>query len=117
VDWTPPEGGERFELSPPHVVAANDADTFLALVVAGLGIAQVPLSAGVRERIRRRELRLLFPGWRPDPLPTHVLYPETRVVPARVRAWVDWLVTLYAEEAAEAQRFLVQAEGAAKRRR
>ena len=117
VDWTPPDGGERLELWPPHVVAANDADTFVSLVAAGLGIAQVPLSAGVRERIRRRELRLLFPGWRPDSLPTHVLYPETRVVPARVRAWVDWLVTLYAEEAAEAQRFLVQAEGAAKRRR
>ena len=117
VDWTPPDGGERLELWPPHVVAANDADTFVSLVAAGLGIAQVPLSAGVRERIRRRELRLLFPGWRPDSLPTHVLYPETRVVPARVRAWVDWLVTLYAEQAAEAQRFLVQAEGAAKRRR
>jgi len=117
VDWTPPDGGERIELRPPHVVAANDAGTFLALVVAGLGIAQGPLSPGVRERIRRRELRLLFPGWRPDPLPTHVLYPETRVLPARVRAWVDWLVTLYAEEAAEAQRFLVETERAAMRRR
>lgn len=117
VDWAPAEGGERIELWPSHVVAANDAGTFLSLVVAGLGIAQTPLSPGVRECIRRRELRLLFPGWRPDPLPTHVLYPETRVVPARVRAWVDWLVTLYAEEAAEAQRFLVQAESAAMRRR
>src|SRR5215813_2538950 len=117
VDWTPPDGSERIELRPPHVVAANDAGTFLALIVAGLGIAQTPLGPAVREAIRRRELRLLLPGWRSDPLPTHVLYPETRVVPARVRVWVDWLVGLYAEEAAEAERFLVQAEAAVMRRR
>src|SRR5262249_3173718 len=117
VDWTPPDGGERVELRPPHVAAANDAGTFLSLVVAGLGIAQTPLGPAVRQAIRDRELRLLFPGWRPDPLPTHVLYPETRVVPARVRVWVDWLVALYAEEVAEAERFRVEAERAAMRRR
>jgi len=117
VDWTPPDGGERFELRPPHVVAANDSGTFLALVSAGLGIAQAPLSPALRERIRRGELQLLFPRWRPDPLPSHVLYPETRVVPARVRVWVDWLVALYAEEVAEAERFRAEAERAAMRRR
>ena len=103
VDWTPPGGGDPIVLRPPHVVAANDADTFLALVPVGLGIGQGPLSPAVRERIRRRELRLLLPGWRPEPLPIQVLYPPTRVLPARVRAWVDWLVTLYAEEEAEAE--------------
>jgi LysR family transcriptional regulator for bpeEF and oprC len=117
VDWMPPEGGERLVLRPPHVVAANDADTFVALATAGLGIAQGPLGRVVRERIRRRELRILFPGWRPEPLPVHALYPATRVLPARVRAWVDWLVTLYAEEEAEANRFLEEAEKAASRRR
>ena len=117
VDWTPSGGGEPIVLRPPHVVAANDADTFLALVTVGLGIAQGPLSPAVRERIRRRELRLLFPGWRPEPLPIQVLYPQTRVLPARVRAWVDWLVTLYAEEEAEANRFLEEAERTASRRR
>ena len=117
VDWMLPEGGERLVLRPPHVVAANDADTFVALATAGLGIAQGPLGRVVRERIRRRELRILFPGWRPEPLPVHALYPATRVLPARVRAWVDWLVTLYAEEEAEANRFLEEAEKAASRRR
>lgn len=117
VDWTPPDGGEPLVLRPPHAVAANDADTFVALATAGLGIAQGPLGRVVRERIHRRELRLLFPGWRPEPLPVHALYPATRVLPARVRAWVDWLVTLYAEEEVEAKRFLVEAERAASRRR
>ena len=117
VDWTPPGGGERIALRPPHVAAANDAGTFLSLVSAGLGIAQTPLSPGVRDRIRRRELRVLFPGWRPEPLPIHVLYPQTRVLPARVRAWVDWLVGLYREEERGAQRLLVEAERAATRGR
>ncbi|HEY1416775.1 MAG TPA: hypothetical protein VGF41_02685, partial [Myxococcaceae bacterium] len=78
---------------------------------------QGPLGRVVRERIRRRELRLLFPGWRPQPLQVHALYPATRVLPARVRVWVDWLVTLYAEEEAEAKRFLEEAERAASRGR
>jgi LysR family transcriptional regulator for bpeEF and oprC len=112
VDWQPPDGGEPVVLHPPHVVATNDADTWIALAAAGLGIVQAPLSAGVRERIRRGELRVLMPGWRPEPLPTHVLYPAARVLPARVRAWVDWLVTLYSEEGEAAQRFLEEAERA-----
>src|SRR5262249_20467146 len=117
VDWISPDGGERIAPAPPRVVAANDAGPSLSLLSAGLGTAQTPLGPAVREAIRRRELRLLLPGWRSDPLPTHVLYPETRVVPARVRVWVDWLVALYAEEVAEAERFRVEAERAAMRRR
>jgi len=117
VDWTPPDGGTPVVLRPRHVVAANDAGTWIALATAGLGIVQAPLSPGVRERMSRRQLRLLMPGWRPEPLPTHVLYPATRVLPARVRVWVDWLVTLYAGEGEAAQRFLVEAERAATRRR
>ncbi|HZJ55359.1 MAG TPA: LysR family transcriptional regulator [Myxococcaceae bacterium] len=117
VDWTPPDGGASVVLRPRHVVAANDAGTWIALAAAGLGIVQAPLSPGVRERIRRRELRVLVPGWRPEPLPTHVLYLATRVLPARVRVWVDWLVELYSDEGAAAQRFLVEAERGAARRR
>jgi len=110
VDWEPPGGGERIVLRPPHIVAANDADTWIALAMAGLGIVQAPLSLGLRERIRRGDLRVLMPGWRPDSLPQHVLHPGTRVLPARVRVWVDWLVTLFAEEDATARRFLAEVE-------
>src|SRR5262249_40810500 len=75
------------------------------------------LSPMVREAVRRGELRILMPGWRSEPLPTHVLYPPTRVLPARIRVWVDWLVALYAEEVEAAQRFLAEAERTAARRR
>ena len=117
VDWTPPDGGPPVTLRPRHVVAANDAGTFTALAAAGLGIVQTPLSPGTRERIRRGELQVLMPGWRPEPLPTHVLYPATRVPPARVRVWVDWLVGVFGEEASSAERFLAETERAATRRR
>lgn len=117
LDWTPPDGGDPVVLRPPHVVAANDADTHLSLALAGLGIIQMPLGPRVREQIRGRALRVLMPGWRPEPLPTHVLYPPTRVLPARVRVWVDWLVGVYADEGEAAERFLVEAERGAARRR
>jgi LysR family transcriptional regulator, regulator for bpeEF and oprC len=117
VDWTPPDGGDPVVLRPQHGVAANDADTFISLAVAGLGIIQAPLAPRLREHIRSRALRVLMPGWRPEPLPTHVLYPPTRVLPARVRVWVDWLVGVYAEEGKAAERFLVEAERGPARRR
>ena len=44
-----------------------------------------------------------------------MLYPPTRVLPARIRVWVDWLVTLYAEEVEAAQRFLADVDHKAAR--
>jgi LysR family transcriptional regulator for bpeEF and oprC len=112
VDWRPPGEPNTAPIVhvPPHVVAANDADTWIALAVAGLGIVQTPLSTGVRALVERGALRLLMPGWRSEPLPSNVLYLATRHLPARVRHWVDWLVTLYAAEGEKAARFLAEAE-------
>jgi hypothetical protein len=54
-----------------------------------------------------------MPGWRSEPLPSSVLYPAARHLPARVRLFADWLVELYAAEAETASRFLSAAEARA----
>ena len=41
-------GGEERSFRPRHVVAANDADAWIAAAVAGLGLIQVPCDVGTR---------------------------------------------------------------------
>ena len=107
VDWQ--RGEERVVAHPPHVVAANDAETWVALAVAGLGIVQTPCSRVVREHLAAGRLELVLPEWESEALPTWALYPRTMHVPARVRVFIDWVVELYAAEMAEAQGFVAEA--------
>ena len=76
----------------PHAVACNDADSMLACGVAGLGVLQTPRSAYVDQLLRTKQLVRLLPEWDSSTLPLVVLYPPTRHLSARVRAFVDWLV-------------------------
>lgn len=84
--------GAATEVALPHAVACNDSDTFLACAVAGLGLIQTPRSAHVETLIRSRALVRVLPEWTCGSLPLFVLYPPTRHLSARVRAFVDWLV-------------------------
>jgi LysR family transcriptional regulator, regulator for bpeEF and oprC len=86
------KGEASFEVPIPHAVACNDSDTLLACAVAGLGLVQTPRSAYVDSLLRKRLLVRVLPGWECGTLPVFVLYPPTRHLSARVRAFVDWLV-------------------------
>lgn len=110
-------GDRELAFLPAHRVAANDADTWLALALEGLGVLQVPCSSHVREHLRRGELKPVLPGWSAPPLPMFVLYPPTPYVPARVRAFVDWVVELYREECETAARFVAQLASRGRKRR
>jgi LysR family transcriptional regulator for bpeEF and oprC len=104
VDWQ--KGDRTVERRAPHLVAANDAETWIALAVAGLGLVQTPCGPAVRRHVEQGDLVLLFPDWRPAPLPLTVLYPRTRHLPARVRVFIDWVVELYREETRAAAAFV-----------
>lgn len=104
VDFT--RGDERIVHTPTHQVAANDADTWIALAVAGLGLVQTPCSRNVREHLAQGTLQRVLGDWHNESLPLFVLYPRTRHLPARVRVFVDWVADLYTTECHEAAAFL-----------
>lgn len=97
-------GGE--EWAPRHRVAANDADTWTALAVAGLGVLQTPVSKSIRERVADGALVPLLLDHPGEPLPLVVAWPANRHLAARVRVFVDWVQGVYREEVAEAERFI-----------
>jgi LysR family transcriptional regulator for bpeEF and oprC len=88
--------GQSLEIRGQTRVAANDADTQIAAVVAGLGLAQLPLTRHVQDLLRSRQLISVLDKHKPAGLPMQLLYPRNRHLSARVRAFSDWAVELYA---------------------
>jgi LysR family transcriptional regulator for bpeEF and oprC len=110
VDFT--RDGVTRSFVPRSAAAANDADTWVALAVAGLGLIQLPCSRNVREHLVRGQLRRVLPAWSAGSLPLSVLYPRNRHLAARVRVFVDWVADLYGRECAEAEAFVSGADAA-----
>jgi LysR family transcriptional regulator for bpeEF and oprC len=87
--------GQLFEQQVPHRASANDADTHVALTVAGLGVAQLPCTRVLADHLQAGRLVPILADWSAGSLPLYVMYPRNRHLSARVRVFVDWVVELY----------------------
>lgn len=74
---------------------SNNGDFLRQTAVAGQGIVLSP-SFIVYESLRRGELVIVLPEYRHEELHAYALYPQTRHLSQRVRAFVDFLVERYA---------------------
>ena len=81
-----------------HRIAANDADTHVALTCQGLGLAQVPLTGQVKKLIESGSLVRILPYLDAGQLPLWVIYPRNRHLSTRLRVFVDWVVELYGQK-------------------
>lgn len=70
--------------------SVDDASLAREWAVAGHGIT-LKSSLDVRDDIRQGRLVRLLPAWETEAYPLHALLPSGRFVPARVRAFVDFL--------------------------
>jgi DNA-binding transcriptional LysR family regulator len=68
----------------------NDSATGVAALLAGHGIAQ-PLELELRG-LKGHALVDLFPDWSGERFPLYVYFPSRRLVPAKVRALIDFVV-------------------------
>ena len=75
--------------------------TLLGACLAGVGIARVK-AIGVEHFIQQGALVELLPGWSGESYPLYALYPSRRLLPAKVRAFIDYINSR-----------VVQADGAA----
>jgi DNA-binding transcriptional LysR family regulator len=73
------------------------AEACLAAARAGFGIARAPAFAAVDD-LRAGRLQSLLCTYEPEQVPIHVVYPQTRHLAAKVRAFVDFLVQRFAGE-------------------
>jgi DNA-binding transcriptional LysR family regulator len=66
-------------------------------VRAGLGVAVLP-DWLIREDLLSRRLVRVLPQWNAKDLPVHVVYAGARLLPTRVRAFIDFAVSYMTKE-------------------
>ncbi|OSZ62526.1 LysR family transcriptional regulator [Hydrogenophaga sp. IBVHS2] len=88
--------GERIDVRGHHVVAIDDGNAYLAAGLAGLGVLRLPTYMA-RDHVARGELVTLFDEWSFEPMPLYLAYPPNRYVSAKLRVFVDWVISVVGE--------------------
>jgi DNA-binding transcriptional LysR family regulator len=78
---------------PRSFLTLEDGEALVAAACAGLGVTQVP-SYIAEDALASGELVELLPHLRAHPVPIHAVYVSRRHLPARTRAFVDFLTSL-----------------------
>jgi DNA-binding transcriptional LysR family regulator len=88
-EWSPIAGAKprRIETSPRFEI--NDAAAAISAAEKGEGIT-VALSYMVAASVKARRLVVLLDAFAPRPVPVHLVFPESRLVASKVRAFVDY---------------------------
>jgi DNA-binding transcriptional LysR family regulator len=113
IDYRDPETGRPFEwefhrgrriVKVPtngHIIV-SDIITMHNLCLAGYGIVQVMENA-VSRLLKQGRLIDLFPDWPDERFPLYAVYPSRKHLPAKTRAFLDFVVSLPPSGAATAQ--------------
>jgi DNA-binding transcriptional LysR family regulator len=87
--------GEVRHVAVPATISVTGTESFLATARLGLGMFQPP-RFHVAEDLARGTLVEVLADWRPPPGPVSLLYPPTRQLSPRVRAFIDWATGCFA---------------------
>ncbi len=88
--------GERCHfIDMPATITVNNTDAYEACCLAGLGIIQVP-RLGSELMLQGGRLVEVLRDFPAEPMPVSLLYAHRRHLPARVKAFMDWLTLILA---------------------
>jgi LysR family transcriptional regulator for bpeEF and oprC len=94
AEWEFVRGDERFIFTPERKLSFNQGESRLAAAVMGLGIYR-GMRIGLENLLASGALHLLLEDWTtPAPL-LYVAHASHRNLPARIRAFVDFLLECY----------------------
>lgn len=78
-------------------LAFNNGDAVREAAVQGAGLVMLPTFI-VYEAILKGELEVVLADFRREPIAMHVVHPSSRNVPAKVRLFIDFLVSRFGDE-------------------
>ncbi|WP_355660738.1 LysR family transcriptional regulator [Halomonas salifodinae] len=96
-DWEYREAGESRTLSLPSRVIVDNAESYIAACLAGLGLIQVP-TYDVQHHLREERLVEVLPDHRAAPMPLTILYPHRHHRSRLLRVFIAWVETLLSQE-------------------
>lgn len=86
--WRFAQDGRDIEVTSSPRFTSNSADAALQYAEAGGGITRV-LAYQAAEGLRRGRLKILLAKYEQPALPIHIVYPTSRLLSAKVRAFID----------------------------
>jgi DNA-binding transcriptional LysR family regulator len=84
---TGPSGQHLLQVDGP--ITANSIGGIARLAALGLGVAVLP---DFRSEPSTEKLKVVLPEWTAGDTPMHIVYPTRRLVPARLTAFVNYLI-------------------------
>lgn len=87
-EWRFVRGGDERRVAITPTLISNSAEAAIGHALAGGGLTMA-LSYQVADAVRAGRLRIVLAGFEPPPLPIHAVYPSSRLLSAKVRAFVD----------------------------
>jgi len=91
ASWQFVRDGRDIEVTPSPRFTSNSADAALQYAEAGGGITRV-LAYQAAEGLKRGRLKILLAKYEQPALPIHIVYPTSRLLSAKVRAFIDLVV-------------------------
>ena len=91
ASWHFAQDGRDVDVTPTPRFTSNSADAALQYAEAGGGITRV-LAYQAAEGLRRGRLKILLSKYEQPALPIHIVYPTSRLLSAKVRAFIDLVV-------------------------
>lgn len=83
-------GGKTIDVQPVSRLLADDGEAMVQAASLGAGLIQVPDYMAGDELAQGRLVEVLT-AFRPPPMPIHIVWPGNRLMPPRVRAFIDLL--------------------------
>jgi len=90
--WSFTRRGEQVNVELAPRLVTNSAEVAISHAACGGGLTMA-LGYQVDAEVKAKRLRVVLEDFEPEPLPIHVLYPSSRLLNARVRAFVDLLTS------------------------
>jgi len=93
LEWKYAEKGEIIPFKISSRLMVNESGTLITACLAGVGIARVKAS-GIEGHLAAGRLIELLSDWEGESFPLYALYPSRHLPPAKVRAFIDFLIQL-----------------------
>ncbi|MGF6597313.1 LysR family transcriptional regulator for bpeEF and oprC [Paraburkholderia sp. GAS448] len=94
LDWVFKVDDKEIEVKMKGLVSVNDADAYVTCGVEGFGLIQPPVFMAL-PHLHSGQLVEVLPDLRPLPMPISVVYPHSRHLSSKVRAFVDWIAEVF----------------------
>jgi DNA-binding transcriptional LysR family regulator len=91
ADWRFARDGEELRINVTPRFTSNVADAAIQYAIEGGGLTRV-LAYQAADSIRRGRLKIVLQKFELPALPVHIVYPTTRLLSAKVRAFIDLVV-------------------------